>query len=169
MRRRRRPCLYVPEEASPLPEEATPVPEEAAPVWRRRPRPRGGSAGCVVRTREAESAAGGRGAAAPDEAAVLYRRRRHWYGTGGGSAGGSGVRVPLSVGSLQLCTTVHVEASGLSIEHSGGVVARRVFTNFFLHATPSRTRLCRRGYGAQALVSDAACTSSRRTRSAAHG
>ena len=122
MRRRRRPCLYVPEEASPLPEEAAPVPEEAAPVWRRRPRPRGGSAGCVVRTREAESAAGG--AAAPDEAAVLYRRRRHWYGTGGGSSGGSGVRVPLSVGSLQLCTTVHVECVWHPSGHPSGPVTQ---------------------------------------------
>ena len=80
MRRRRRPCLYVPEEASPLPEEAASVPEEAAPVWRRRPRPRGGSAGCVVRTREAESAAGGaRGG--------RRRRTRRRCSIGGGGTG----------------------------------------------------------------------------------
>ena len=53
------------------------MPEEAAPVWRRRPRPRGGSAGCVVRTREAESAAGGGG----------RRRTRRRCSIGGGGTG----------------------------------------------------------------------------------
>ena len=78
MRRRRRPCLYVPEEASPLPEEAASVPEEAAPVWRRRPRPRGGSAGGMRRPhpRGGKRRGGGR-----------RRRTRRRCSIGGGGTG----------------------------------------------------------------------------------